>query len=633
MNRAKKSSCAFLLVTLVAIILVAMFPVSVAAEPLDDAYYDYIITAYHIDVIAHSDNTYDITETIDVRFNAYRHGIYRDIPTRYDNKLTPVTNINTHGETTKIKNNGQSKYIRLGDANTTIIGDKQYIISYTLNMGKDEIEGADAIYLDLIGGDWYTNIYGVTFNIDMSELEGVDNPAVWGYTGYYGGTNTSDTYYETTDKGISGFVARVLEPYEALTIYVELPQDTFASAKDAFEFRKIFTYGVPLITLLLLFYWGVKYRTKRKPVPVVAFYPPESMNPTELGYVIDERVDSEDIGALIIYWASKGYLQIKEERFNRFTLVKTGEMSVEHKKYEVQAFNRLWKLGDGTQVKSSQLTNKYYTEVSRIQSQAKAAFEYGDKRLYDDKANKASGFLMLIASLCLGVLAFAAMPALMSSAEDTFGSGVMMAIFMMGAYITLCKGYEGLHLRKNKRKRWVTILFVFLSMLLYLVLLLWMISVFIQVLSAGEVTALVFVPLLVLLARPSIKQYTDYGFELLQQVLGFKMFIQTAEKNRLETLIHSDPQYIYHILPYAMVLGVSDIWAKKFDVLMTEPPNWYTTYGTGTFTTASLMRSMTRTTSSMSNVATSRPSSSGSSGGGGGGFSGGGGGGGGGGSW
>ncbi|MEX1306955.1 MAG: DUF2207 domain-containing protein, partial [Eubacteriales bacterium] len=106
----------------------------------------------------------------------------------------------------------------------------------------------------------------------------------------------------------------------------------------------------------------------------------------------------------------------------------------------------------------------------------------------------------------------------------------------------------------------------------------------------------------------------------------------TAEKDRLEILMAENSNYVYDMLPYTMVLGVSDTWVKKFNVLMTEPPNWYTAYGTGAFTTASLMRSMTRTTTSMSSVASSRPSSSGSSGGGGG-FSGGGGGGGGGGSW
>ncbi len=609
-------------------------PVKAQADSTEayDTYYDYIITSYHVDVVAHTDNTYDIVETIDVRFNAYKHGIYRYIPMRYDGKLTPVTHINTYGEKAKIKNVGINKYIRLGDANQTIIGDKRYVIGYTLNMGKDLFSDVDAVYLNIIGTDWGTKIYETTFNIDVSELAGTPmEPSV--SVGYAGSTESQGVLVEKNGSFIQGRTLRTLMPYEGLTLYVSMPEGVLAPAKDAFDFRKIFTFGVPLAALIVFLYVVFKYGGKREPIPVIEFYPPEGLNPTELGYVIDERVDSEDIGALLVYWAAKGYLSIKEERFGRFTLTKTGDMGVGHAAYEVSAFNRLWKLGDGTQVKSGELRNKYYTQVAKIQSGAKTAYEFGAKRLYKEGAKKASGWLLTLGAVCLGVLAFVGVPSLISEMDSAFGSGLMTALMFAGGYIFLSVAYEGTYKRRNKRKKGLTVLFYILHIILDLSLLLFGTIIFLNALTFGEVMALLMVPFLIMLVRPTIQQYTDFGFQLLQRVLGFKEFIKTAEKSRLEVLIKENPAYIYDILPFALVLGVSDIWAKKFNVLMTEPPNWYTTYGTGTFTTASLMNSMTRTTSSMSSVAASRPSSSGSSGGGGGGFSGGGGGGGGGGSW
>ncbi len=110
--------------------------------------------------------------------------------------------------------------------------------------------------------------------------------------------------------------------------------------------------------------------------------------------------------------------------------------------------------------------------------------------------------------------------------------------------------------------------------------------------------------------------------------------METAEKDRLEMLVHDNPKYFYNILPFAYVLGVSDKWVNKFENIAIEPPEWYS--GHGAFTTATMWYAMDRTLSSAASAMSSAPrqsSSGGGSGSSGGGVSGGGSGGGGGGSW
>ncbi|MBS6613483.1 MAG: DUF2207 domain-containing protein [Anaerotruncus sp.] len=68
---------------------------------------------------------------------------------------------------------------------------------------------------------------------------------------------------------------------------------------------------------------------------------------------------------------------------------------------------------------------------------------------------------------------------------------------------------------------------------------------------------------------------TDEGSRLKQKIHGFKMFLETAEKEKLEQLVFEDPKYFYDILPYAYVLGVSDKWIKKFESIAVAPPQWY----------------------------------------------------------
>lgn len=114
---------------------------------------------------------------------------------------------------------------------------------------------------------------------------------------------------------------------------------------------------------------------------------------------------------------------------------------------------------------------------------------------------------------------------------------------------------------------------------------------------------------------------------MLGKIRGFRTFLETAEKPKLEALVLEDPTYFYNILPFTYVLGVSDKWIKKFEVIALSAPDWYD--GNSTFNMISFGSFMDTTMK----TATTSMSSSPSSGGSGGGSSGGGSGGGGGGSW
>jgi uncharacterized membrane protein YgcG len=126
---------------------------------------------------------------------------------------------------------------------------------------------------------------------------------------------------------------------------------------------------------------------------------------------------------------------------------------------------------------------------------------------------------------------------------------------------------------------------------------------------------------------------TDYRVQMAGRLLGFKEFIKTAEKSRLEALQNDDPEYFYKILPYAMVFGLSNKWAKLFKDIEVKQPDWYHTVTPlyGYDFTSHMVDNLFSSSKSAMNIVSHDSSSS--SGGGGGGFSGGGGGGGGGGSW
>jgi hypothetical protein len=58
---------------------------------------------------------------------------------------------------------------------------------------------------------------------------------------------------------------------------------------------------------------------------------------------------------------------------------------------------------------------------------------------------------------------------------------------------------------------------------------------------------------------------TAYGETINAKIEGFKDFLLTVEKDKLNNLVQQEPNYFYDILPYTYVLGVSKKWIAKFE--------------------------------------------------------------------
>ena len=128
---------------------------------------------------------------------------------------------------------------------------------------------------------------------------------------------------------------------------------------------------------------------------------------------------------------------------------------------------------------------------------------------------------------------------------------------------------------------------------------------------------------------------TELGGKTYSEILGFKMYLETAEKYRLQNLT---PAEFEKYLSYAIAFGIEQQWAEKFKDIYTSAPEWFVG-NYSTFNTIIFVSSLRNFTTNSTTTFTARPSSNntfggggfGSSGGGfGGGFGGGGGGGGGG---
>lgn len=610
------------------------------ASPLFLAADEYfVIDHYQVDIDVMEDNSYNITEVIDVTFQTERHGIYRELPLYFDDMPIKISNISVPGHETSIEKSRDMATIRIGSADEYVNGKVSYTISYTYDVGADKLDNMDEFNHNIIGDQWDTTIAAVEFRINMPKS--FDAGYVNCTSGYYGETDSSNVEWEVKGKTITGRTLLPLNNYEALTVAIPLPEGYWVNAKlhreQGWLLFNIFGYPLYIAAIILAFLlWYAKGRDN-KLFPSVEFEPPEDMNPSEIGYIIDGKVDNKDVTSLIIYWADGGFLEIEEEetgkgifKKKKIEFIKLKDLDASAESYEKKVFNKLFQLGSGNRVSTEDLTNVFYKTIFEAKTNIKKSFTENAERAIYVKGN--AGFtaltgllaaLPIISVLMQGFIAFTGEGPIAALFAIPFSLFLIIPCFVLGSAITSGEAKAAMG------KIIFFVMFGGFSLIFFGVFTVWAGGVplykYLAAVGSGIIVS-IFVSLM--------SRRTEYGDKILEKTLGFKEFIKTAESDKLEMMFASNPSYFYNILPYAMVLGLSDKWSKHFDGMALQPPNWYRGHHYRTFSAVAFTSTLNSSFKSMNTSMTSSPSSSGSSGSSSsGGFSGGGSGGGGGGSW
>lgn len=560
-----------------ALMLVAASSVPAFADD-NASYVPYYFTAYNVDINVNENNSFDITEHISAYFNEQRHGIFRTIPTRNQVRRTDGT---SHSVKAKIKNIKASEncdvsiengnyVLQIGDADTYVEGEHDYTIKYTYMLGEDQNNGFDELYYNIIGDGWDTYIQNVTFKITMPKE--FDKSKLGFSIGNYGTVGTYDINYDVNDNIITGSVARTLQPNEAVTVRLELEDGYFYFNKTLYNFKLALLVAVPALLFIIVIILWSKFGKDKKAVQTVEFYPPNGMSSADIAFWQSGLIaNNEKLTPMLIELANDGYIQIEE-------------VETKSKKKSEFAITKLKDSYDGNDRAKEIFFNGLFKNGTR-------------SKIYK------------------------------SDLEDDF-------------YLTLNIIRE-LYNKPEKRHK------VFEAKSLYMRILAWVLCAlsvfavlfnFSNLFDSSQKYILTLVGIIICIISFVfsffIRKRTDEAIDILGKINGFKNFLETAEKDKLEALVDDDPAYFYNILPYAYVLGVSDKWMKKFESIAVEPPQWY--YGYCPYNYIVFSHFMRDTMNTASNAMVSMPVQSGSGGSfssGGGGFAGGGAGGGGGGSW
>jgi len=601
------------------------------------------INSMHVEMKVYENNSLQITESISTIFyDQSKHGIYRDLPKNtYFGKPIKYENITVEGAPFKNESSGDFLRIRIGDPDKFVDATENYKISYLLIIGDDRNTDLDELYFNIIGPDWEIPISNVTFNIQMPKA--FDQEKVNFTTGNVGSTSSSNLAYQIDNLTISGKYSETISPGQALTIALPLPEGYFNVEEEVYFYENLKKF-FPVI-FLLLFILGIlvkqKFGKNNELFPTVEFYPPNDLTPAEIGYLYDSQVDSYDLTSMLVYWASKGYIKIieKEEKkgvifkkdVSHIYLEKVKDLPDTVKDFEKTYFNELFDeyAIDGT-VDTELLENTFYRTIANVQSLLRHSFKTSNRRLYSKKSSLWSFVLMFISFLMLFLFFSYTLTNLMP--YETFlitALSLGISFVVVSIHFTAAKSFSMVKTRLPKDRFKVLFLSIIFSLLGFA-----LIGFYVWV-NAIEIYLSLFLlaPLSLIYISPYAVKRTKYGDEILAKTLGFKSFIEMAEKDRINRLVDEDPEYFYKILPYAMVLGVTDQWARQFEDITLDQPSWYVSNTGRHFSTIYFVSRLNSTTESISKNMTASPSQSSSGGSSGGGFSGGGSGGGGGGGW
>ena len=609
-------------------------------------------TGYEVQIEVREDNSYFIQEHIDVNFLNERHGIYRYIPvmgcsiykdqegeTQKIPYYVEVTNIQTSAECNAYEENG-SQVMQLGSEDRYVYGPTSYQIAYEYTPVFQQ-ETYSNIYLNIYPTQWQNEIpEGSRFQIMFPKELDPDN--IQFYYGPYGSVKDAKDILSWKMQGnvLTGKLTETLPLGSGLTIFSNVGEEYFESVYVIGPAGKISIFCSVFFLLVIAAFFLLLGRDE-KIIPSIQYQPPEGMDSAAVGYIIDGVVEDRDVISLIIYWADKGYLSIYEDG-GKIQLKKRKDLPGDAPVYQKTMFQKFFKKKD--EIYLNTLKYKFSDTMNAVKEGVKLCYS-GENRLYTRSSAAARVCSYLFCGMPM--IGFLVLKNLYSYTGGLqFCMEILLVILLYVGVFVVCWGVDRWYGKSSSsRRNYVMIgaLLSFASVLGFLGIYITKVqkgTVFNFIPSAVVMTAVtgIMIPLVVFM-----KKRTHQCVEWMGYLAGLRDFIETAELERMKVMAEESPQLFYHIIPYAYVFGLSEVFAEKMRELALDAPEWYhTTTRYDYFDYYMFHRAFSRNlekvteTLTVPKPETSSGSSSGNFGGGGfsgGGFSGGGFGGGGGGSW
>ena len=565
---------------------------------------------FDVRIVIESSGSLVVSETIVQQFGSTpRHGIFRFIPNRlrhddtsdriYPIQLISVTTSEGTPDDVETGEENGNFTIRIGDPDVEITGRHTYRIVYRVEGAMNGFPTHDELYWNAIGDRWEQQIRKMTVRV----IGPTAVTRIACFQGPFGSTFRCDRAEIRDGKAV--FSQANVPAFSALSVVVALPQGTVANTAPILEerwsldraFRRTpatVAGGIGLLALLVAGFGALMWMRGRD----VRFRGSQVMGgPVETEI---QAVPLFEKGVSVVEFAPPEDLRpgqvgtLIDEEANTLDVSATIVDLAVRKYLVIEELEKTWFLGKADwklrrlQPASEEKLLPYERKL------LDGLFEDGDEVELSDLRKKFAPRLQKVKDELYDDVVrrkwFRGRP---DKVRQTW-VGIGVGALLLGAGVTFVLA------------RWTT--FGILG---------------IPLLIGG---------LLLIVGAKKMPARTAKGTAMTRRVNGFRVVIEKAEEHMSKW---AEQQNVFtRFLPYAVVFGVTDKWAKAFESLGEMPSDdmsWYVS--SRVFVYSQFADSLDSFAVTTSGTISSTPSGSGGSGFGGGGFSGGGGGGGGGGSW
>lgn len=586
------------------------------------------ILNYDISAIIDKDAKMTVTERITVNINhqRIRRGITRTYPVKMrvgENDLHKFgfkvisTKFDGREIANKTETRGVMTGMAIGNANSLAPkGEHTYEIVYETTGHVRSLEKHDEIYYNAVGLDVVFPIDKASFRLTLPD--GTKPLLTKAYTGAAGERGedykmTGDMAFETT---------RMLKPHEAFTVVVGWQKGVVAIPNDqawASTHRTIaLIICVAVVLIVLALCWLQHFRKRFKGVVYPIFTPPEDMSPGMAAYLNHFDASPIMLQADLIWSAIKGFCRIDmtNKRGTAFNWINVNDRLSKRCYFCAEAIptdaeecpecgrqqpastsgkKTNARLAKNATTLAGKIANVMFSVVDTIilgyenskSQKAHSSLTSAWRRLHDFYRPQVKNLTTLIFAHALTALILGQI-VLMYFLGDIWYAGLafknpmsvfqmlylpalpaLFAVAMIAGTVYAWKMYLG---RTIVRYSVCTVFFIGF---LLAGAVLWILVG--DLILTGTYLLLWGAPILFWLKWNEIPNKATQ--EKLQIIEGLKMYINTAEKHRLEAINAPDDTAAQYeaILPYAIALGCADAWEKRYAPILAELnylPSW-----------------------------------------------------------
>ena len=554
---------------------------AVSSVPAEEA-----IENFRSDVSVARDGTVHVEETIKVRAegNEIRRGIFRDVSTTFEDAEGRIHRVDF--DLISVTRDGKpepnfierhSDYLRVYAGEEDVFlntGSYTYVFTYETDRQIRWFDDKPELFWNVTGNDWSFPILATSANLTLpDEAAPVRFEA---YTGAFGERGRDWRGGVGSDGVLRLSATRRLNPGEGLSIVAEIPAgavdrpDPADSARYFFlDYREWFIGVGGLIVVLAYYFWAWN-RVGRDPksgTVIPLFYPPKGLSPALTSYVHNWGFGAnawKAFTASALSLAVKGLLVFDQEGkdlvFERTPKAAPPDLPAD------EAAVLGWVDKEGGYAEINKANGKAVQKIGQ-DFQSAVRKEGGGRFFKNNIAHFVIGVLLSVLTLA-AILFFGQL-----SDEEiglfvaVFFVGIVLSFFVVPIIVTLFTG------RGVGR---------ILSSAVSLVVLVGIFLYFLGGVSGGEgllasiltavrqnafaVAVVLVFPILNGLFFYLLRAATPEGRPVMDEIEGFRMYMETAESGRLNIDKAPDltAERFEALLPFAVALGVERPWANAF---------------------------------------------------------------------